>query len=233
MLGTLLGPEASSEALPGVSNDSNASHILRIRRQALQVCNFVMGHLPENPVRMEEIHRAQNIFRLRALLLRSLQEVGEWEDLVEGIEIGINTTLTPPFSPATSVRPRKYTLDGLLLQTHCVGKSICDNTDPDIDLLRPPEASGWKTLQPILLLFPEEALRLPLMLWPSTHGTLPSITVSIAAGNSGEDPRIEWMKASTNLATSRLLRAWGARVEDFLEARPSTGRDHTISAPVP
>ena len=257
MLETLLGSEVSGGTLLEASNDPNALHILQIRRQALQVCNFVMGHLPENPVRMEGIHRAQNIYRLRALLLQSLQEAGEWEDLLEGIEIGINTTPTAPSSPAAPVRPRKVTLDDLLLQVHCVGKSICDDTDPSpssrdsflntpdgasptaavrqegSDLLRPPEASGWKTLQPTLLLFPEEALRLPLMLWPLTHGSLPSVAVSTGPADSRDDLRIEWMKTSTNVATSRLLHAWAARVQDFLETRPSTGRDHTMSAPVP
>ena len=257
MLEILLGPEVSGGTLSGVSNNSNSPHILQIRRQALQVCNFVMGHLPENPVRMEGVHRAQNIFHLRALLLRSLQETGEWEDLVEGIEIGINTILTPPSSSAASVRPGKATFDDLLFQVYCLGKSICDNTDPGMsfrdgpldnldgaspaaavrqegfDLLRSPEASGWKTLQPTLLLLPEDVFQLPLMLWPSTHGSLPSIAVSTAPGNSGDDVRIEWMKASTNATTSRLLRAWAARVQDFLETQPSTGRDHTTSAPVP
>ena len=129
MLETLLGSEVSSGALPGVSS-SNTPHILQIRRQALQVCNFVMGHLPENPVRTEEVHRAQNIFRLRALLLPSLQEVGEWENLVDGIQIGINAIVPPPFSPAGSVRSSKTSLDDLLLQVHHIGKSICDNTEP-------------------------------------------------------------------------------------------------------
>lgn len=255
MLETLLGPEAFGGTLSRVSNDPNAPHILQIRRQALQVCNLVMGHLPENPVRMEEVHRSQNTFRLRALLLQSLQE-GGWEDLVDGIEIGINTTLAQLSSPPASVRPRKATLDGLLLRVHWVGKSICENTklgtspnDDSLDTpdgtsptaaigqegfvpLQPPEAPGWKTLQPTLLLLPEEALRLPLMLWPSTHGSLPSVAVSIAPGNSRDGVQMEWLNALTNAATSRLLRAWATRVQDFLDTRPSTvGRDQT--GPVP
>ena len=259
MLETLLGPEAFSGTLPRVPNDSNAPHILQIHRQALQICNLVMGHLPENPVRMEEVHRSQNTFRLRALLLRSLQEVGQWEDLVDGIEIGINTALAPQLSsPAASVRPRKATLDGLLLRAHCVGKSICENKEPgtspnddsldtpdgtsptaavrqeSFNLLQPSEAPGWKTLEPTLLLLPEEALRLPLMLWPSTHGSLPSVAVSNAPGNSRDDVQMEWLRALTNAATSRLLRAWGTSVQDFLDTQPSTvGRDHTTSGPVP
>lgn len=254
MLETLLGPGVFSGTLPEVSNDSETPHILRLRRQALQVCSFVMGHLPENPVRMEEVHRAQNTFRFRALLLQSFQETGEWEDLVDGIEIAINTTLTPASSSATSLRPRKATFDGLLLQIHCAGKSICDNADSGtssrdnppntvdgaspantvrqegFDLL---EASGWKTLQPTLLLLPEEVLQLPLMLWPSTYGSLPSVTISTAPGNWRDDVWIERMKASTNLATSRLLRTWAARVQDFLKTQPLTSGDHTTSGPVP
>ena len=130
MLETFLGPGDFSGTTPRLS-DSNTSHTLELRRQALQVCNFAMGHLSENPVKMEEVHRAQNIFRLRASLLRSLQEVGEWEDLVEGIEIGINATLAPPSFSAGSVQPGRVTLDRLLLQVYRIGKSIRDHTDVD------------------------------------------------------------------------------------------------------
>jgi hypothetical protein len=127
MLETFLGSGIFSGTTPGLS-DSNTSHTLELRRQALRICNFAMGHLSENPVKVEEVHRAQNVFRLRASLLRSLQEVGEWEDLVEGIEIGINATVAPP---SLSVQPGKVTLDHLLLQVYRIGKSIHDSTDVD------------------------------------------------------------------------------------------------------
>lgn len=127
MLETLLGPmDFNTTSLAG-SDVSSAPHIIQIRRQSLQVCNFVMGHLPGYPIRMEGVHRAQKIFALRALLLRSFQEAGEWEDLVEGIEVGVNI-LTPPSLPVGSVGQNKTTLDGLLLRIHCIGKSICDGT---------------------------------------------------------------------------------------------------------
>lgn len=136
MLETFLGPGVCSGATPKLS-DSNTPHTLGLHRQALQVCNFVVGHLPENPVKVEEVHRAQNTFRLRALLLRSLEEVGEWEDLVEGIEIGINTTpSSPPSLSAGSVRPENVTLDHLLLQVYRIGKSIRDHADADTQFRR-------------------------------------------------------------------------------------------------
>jgi hypothetical protein len=130
MLETFLGSGIFSGTTPRLS-DSNTSHTLELRRQALRICNFTMGHLSENPVKVEEVHRAQNVFRLRASLLRSLQEVGEWECLVKGIEIGINPTLPPPSFPAGSAQPGKVTFDRLLLRVHHVGKSIRDNTDVD------------------------------------------------------------------------------------------------------
>jgi hypothetical protein len=126
MLETFLGSEDFHGALSVVPD---TPHDLQIRRNSLEVCNLVMGHLPGYPIRMEEVYRAQNIFCLRALLLRSLQEVGEWEDLTDGIEIGINA-LTPPTTLAGSVRPEKATLDDLLLQTHGIVKSICDISSP-------------------------------------------------------------------------------------------------------
>ena len=239
---------------PAVSRDSTP-HMLQIQRQALQVCNFVMGHLPENPLRMEEVHRAQNVFCTRALLLRSLQEVGEWEDLVDGIEIGINT-LAPQSSLASSVRQKKVTLDDLLLQAHCISTSVCEKTSPDassrdsslsshdgdsptastkhegFDAFRPSEASGPGTLQPTLL-FPEETLRLLLMLWPSTHGSLPSMVVSTAPGNLPDDIRMERLKALTNAATSRLLHAWATRVHVLLETQPSVTLGHAVPVIVP
>lgn len=99
--------------------------------------------------------------------------------------------------------------------------------------LDPPGSPGWKTLEPTLLLLPEEVLCLPLLLWPSTHGSLPSIAVSTTPGNSSDDIRMERVKASTNAATSRLLRMWATRVQDFLEIQPSPSRDQTASTPVP
>ena len=136
MLETFLGPGVFSGATPKLP-DPNTPHTLGLHRQALQVCNFVVGHLPENPVKVEDVHRAQNTFRLRALLLRSLEEVGEWEDLVEGIEIGINATLSPPPSlSAGSVQPEKVTLDHLLLQVYRIGKSIRDNSNADTQFKR-------------------------------------------------------------------------------------------------
>ena len=258
MLETFLGSKGFNavSASPTVSSDSTL-HILQIKRQALHVCNFVMGHLPENPLRMEEVHRAQNIFRTRALLLQSLQEVGEWEDLVDGIEIGINT-LTPSPSPAGSVRPKKATFDDLLLRAHCIGTSICDKASPDAPflqqgLLRPHdggsltasvghedldvpqslETSEWRILHPALLLFPDEATQLLLMLWPSTRGSLPSVIVSAAPGNSRDDVRMERLKVLTNTATSRLLRAWATRVQGLVETQPSAIPGHTMSATIP
>lgn len=250
MLETFLGSNRFNETSLGVFNGSNTPQTPQIHRQALRVCSFVLGHLPENPVRMEEVHRAQNTFCLRALLLQSLQEAGGWGDLVDGIEIGINTTFPLSSSPAGSIRPEKTTFDDLLLQIHYIGTSICDNRNPDTsspggtsptaavkqegpDVLRPPEGSGWKILQPTLLLFPEEVLRLPLKLWPSTHGSPPSIVVSTAPGNAEDDVWTERVKALTKTATSRLLHTWATKVQDFLEAQSLTGRDHTASAPVP
>lgn len=128
MLEAFLGPRTFSGTMARLSN-SNTPHTLELHRQALLVCNFAIGHLPENPVKVEEVHRAQNIFRLRALLLRSLQEVGDWEDLVEGIEIGINATPAPPSLSASSFGPGRVTLDHLLLQVHHIGETIRDNMD--------------------------------------------------------------------------------------------------------
>ena len=129
MLEALLGPMDYNSTSSMVSEISSTPHILQICRQSLQLCNFVIGNLPRYPIKIEEVHRAQRAFHLRALLLRTLQEVGEWEDLVEGIEFGING-LTPPNSPAGSVRPSKTTLDELLLQVHRIGKLICHIADP-------------------------------------------------------------------------------------------------------
>lgn len=212
-------------------------HILQMRQQALQACNFVIGHLSENPLRTEEVHRAQNTFRLRALLLRSSQEAGEWGDLVDGIEIGINATLTPPSPPAGSVRPKQVTFDDILLQVHSIGTSIYDDVSlkstTEREVPRSLETPERTVFQPTLLLFPEEALRLLLMIWPSTHGTLPSIALPTAPGDSRDNVRIEWLKASTNTATSRLLRIWAMRIQDLLEAQLSTTGDQATPATVP
>jgi len=257
MVETFLGPKDFNGTSLTAPDDSNMLHILQIRRQALRVCNFVVGRLPENPVKMEEVHRAQNSFRLRALLLRSLQEPGEWADLVDGIEIGINTSPTPHSLPAGPGRPTKTTFDDLLLRVHCIGTSICDSTVIDASsgdgFLNPPGdipstaavvregpdasrslgASGREIPQPTLLLFPQEVLQLPLMLWPSTHGSLPSVTVPTTPGNSYDDIRMEWLKASTKATTGKLLRTWAATVQDFLETQPSTSRDHPTLTTIP
>lgn len=129
MLEALLGTADFNSTSPTVLDIPSSPHVLQIRQQSLQVCNFVMGHLQGYLIGVEEVHRAQNAFRLRALLRRSLQEAGEWEDLVEGIEVGINPS-TLPTPLADSVRPSKTTFDNLLLQAHCTGKSIHDITDP-------------------------------------------------------------------------------------------------------
>lgn len=126
MLETFLGSKDVNAISPVGLGDPSTPHIPQIRRQALHVCNFVMGQLPERPIRTEEVHRIQNTLRLRSLLLRSLQESGEWEDLVDGIETGINVTFA---SPAGSVGPKQTTVDDLLLQVHCVGKLLCGTTD--------------------------------------------------------------------------------------------------------
>lgn len=253
MLETLLGSNDFNSTSPGVFVISTIPHILQIRRQSLHLCNFVIGHLPGHQVKMEEIHRAQNTFRTRALLLRSLQEAGEWEDLVEGIEIGINT-LSFPTLPTGSVHPKGTSLDDLLSQVHCIGKSIWDIRNPDVassDDVPPPlayppailesfhvlqpslEVPGWKTVQPTLFLLPEEALGLSLMIWPSTGGSLPSIAIPTAPENSQDGVRIELINASTNSATSRLLRIWATRVQESLGTQHSTGHDHTTPAAVP
>ena len=245
MLETFIGYKSLNSASPAMSDDPTP-HVLKMRQHALQVCNFVMGHLPDNPLRMEEVHRAQNTFRLRALLLRSLQEVGEWESLVDGIEVGINTASTSSYSPSAGpVNPIKMTLDDLLLQAHSIGTLICDQTSSDAP---PPddsvggaspippverEAPEWSVLQPTLLLSPEEALGLLPTLWPAAHGSLPSIAVLTAPGNLQDDVWIERLKFSTNTATSRLLRTWATRVQDLLESQPSTTWDHAVSARVP
>ena len=244
MLETFLGSDdfnTTSVIMPNTS----VPHILQMRRQALQVCNSVMGHVPENPLRMEEVYRAQNTFRLRALLLRSLQEAGEWGDLVGGVEIGINPP-APPSPPVGPVRPKQATLDDLLLQVNSIGTTIyyragLGTPPPDSSLKSTTqrevpqslEEPGWRALQPTLLLFPEEALRLLLLLWPSTHGTLPSVALPTVPENSRDDIWIERLKALTNIATSRLLRTWAARVQGLLEAQLSTTGDHTTPATVP
>ena len=123
MLEAFLGSNDLNDIPPVEPENPSTPHFLQIRRQALQLCSFVMGHLPEHLISMEEVHRVQNTFCLRALLLRSLQEAGEWEDFVEGIEIGINFTLAPPAGSA------RTTLDDLLCQVHCVGKSVYGISD--------------------------------------------------------------------------------------------------------
>lgn len=250
MLEALLGSEIFNGASSRASN-SDTPHVLRIHRQAVQVCNFVMGHLPENPVRTESVHRAQNIFRLRALLLPSLQEVGEWENLVEGIELGIN-----PSSSPTGSGPRNTTFDDLIFQVHRNVRATCNDTGPNasprdaspdlpdgnfptaadkhgVDLLRSPGSSEWKILQPAPLLFPAEVIRLPSMLWPSTHGSLPSVSVSITPGNPLNGFPMERVKALTNMATSRLLRMWAKAVQGVLETQSPTSGGQTAPAPVP
>lgn len=246
MLEALLGSEVFNGASPRASN-SDTPHVLRIHRQAVQVCNFVMGHLPENPVRAENVHRAQNIFRLRALLLPSLQEVGEWENLVEGIELGIN----PPPSP-TGSGPRNTTFDDIILQVYRNVRATCNDTGPDesqdpldgtfptaadkhgVDLLRSPGSrSEWKTLQSAPLLFPAEVLRLPSMLWPSTHGSLPSVAISITPEDPLDGFPMERVEVLTNMATSRLLRMWAKAVQGLLGTQSSTSGGQTASAPVP
>jgi len=251
MLETFLGSQDFNSTSPAMSS-TLMPHTLQMRRQALETCNLVIGHLPENPIRMEEVHRAQNTFRLRALLLRSLQEVGEWGDLVDGIKIGINPAVARHSLPVDSAHLKEITLDNLLLQVHSIRTLVRDKTGLDTPprdrpLKSPPgdaspassaehevprslEAPGWRVLQPKLL-SPEETLRIPLMLWPSTHGVLPSIALS--TGDSRGEVWIERLKASTNTATSRLLRTWATRVQDILEARPSTTQDHVMPALVP
>lgn len=122
MLETFLGSKDVNVISQVGIGDPSTPHIPQIRRQALHVCNFVMGRLPEHSIKTDEVHRIQNTFRLRSLLLRSLQESGEWEDLVDGIETGINVTFTPL---AGSVGLKKTTVDDLLLQVHCIGESLC------------------------------------------------------------------------------------------------------------
>lgn len=90
-----------------------------------------------------------------------------------------------------------------------------------------------KILQPTLLLFPEEVLRLPLMIWPSTNGSLFSVALAAGSDSTQDDVRIELLKASTNAATSRLLRIWASRVQEFLETQPSTGQAHATPVAVP
>ena len=209
-----------------------------------------MGHLPGHQVKMEEVHRAQNIFRLRALLLRSLQETGEWEDLVEGIEIGINTTLTTQTSPTGSVCLNSF--DDLMSQVHRIGKSVCsvrnlftsssDDKPPSIDLptapdqqesFGVPQPSLEEVLQPVLFLLPEEVLRLPLIVWSSTDGSLPSIAIPANPENPRDDVRVGLLKASTNPATSRLLSIWATRVQEFLKTTPLINQDRATLATVP
>lgn len=95
------------------------------------------------------------------------------------------------------------------------------------------EMPGWNTLQPTLLLFPEEVLRLPLMVWPSTNGSLPSIALSAAPDGPLDEVLMGLLKTPTNAATSRLLRIWATRVQEFLETRPSTSQDQATPAAVP
>ena len=255
MLVKLLGANDFNSTSPVVFEISSTPHILQVRRQSLRICNFVVGHLPGHLVKVEEVHRAQNTLRLRALLLRSLQEAGEWEDLVEGIEMGINAIL----SDTGSVHPKEASLDGLLSQLYNIGKAVCDGTKPTVasssddiqtppvdppvashqqqlsDILQPSlEVPGWGLLQPALFLFPEEVMRLPLMVWPSTEGSLPSTSISTTPERSRDDARMELLKASTKASTSRLLRIWAARVQDFLGTQPgSMGQNHTTPAAVP
>ncbi|KAF9781160.1 hypothetical protein BJ322DRAFT_256213 [Thelephora terrestris] len=237
MLEVLLGSKDLNDISPVEPEDPSAPHVLQVRRQALQLCSFVVGHLPERPIRMEEVHRAQDTFCLRVILLRSFQEAGEWEDLVEGIETGVNTTLAPP---AGSALQKKTTLDDLLFQVHCVGNLFCGvlNTAADkqdgFDVPQPsPELPGRKILEPTNLLFPVEALRLPLALWPSTNGNLPGIAVPAAPEGSRGDIRMALLKDSTNAATSRLLRTWATRVQELLETQPSSSEGQFAPVGVP
>ena len=102
------------------------------------------------------------------------------------------------------------------------------------DTLQPSlEIPGWKVLQPPLLLFPRETLQLPSILWSSTNGTLPSVAIPTTPAQSHW---MELLKASTNAATSKLLRTWAIRVHEFLktpQAPLPTGGDHATPAAVP
>ena len=73
----------------------------------------------------------------------------------------------------------------------------------------------------MILLFPEEVLRLPLTLWPLTNGVLPSIAVPTTPEDSRGDSWMALVKASTNAVTSRLLRTWATRVQGLLETPPA------------
>ena len=255
MLEAFLGSTDLNDIPPVEPENPSTPHILQVRRQALQLCSFVMGHLPERPIRIEEVHRAQNTFCLRALLLRSQQETGVWEDIVEGVEIGINTTMTPR---AGSAHPEKTTLDDLLCKVHCVGKLFCGVADTGtsfrdgalntlgesfpaagdkedgFDVPQPSlELPRRKILQPTILLFPNEALRLPLTLWPLTNGTLPGVAVPTTPDDSRGDIWMALVKTSTHAATSRLLRTWATGVQGLLETPPSSSGDHVAPMIVP
>jgi protein O-GlcNAc transferase len=71
------------------------------------------------------------------------------------------------------------------------------------------------------------------MLWPSTHGSLPSIALSNAPDGPMDDVRMGMLATSTNAATGRLLHMWAMRVQDFIETQVSTSKDHIASALVP
>jgi hypothetical protein len=95
------------------------------------------------------------------------------------------------------------------------------------------EVPGWNVLQPTLLLSPEEALRLPLLLWPTTNGSLPSIAVSTPSENPIDDVRMGLLRVSVNVATSGLLRTWATRVQEFLQAQSPGSQDPVAPAAVP
>ena len=85
----------------------------------------------------------------------------------------------------------------------------------------------------MILLFPEEVLRLPLTLWPLTNGILPSIAVPTTPEDSRDDIWMALVKASTNAATSRLLRTWAIRVQEILKTPLPNSRDHVAPVAVP
>lgn len=229
MLETLLGHKDFHSTSLTVFDTPGTSHVLNIRQQSLQVCNLVLGQLPRNPVGVGEVHRAQNALCIRSLLLHSLHETGEWEDLTEGVEIGINIATTPPDSS-----PGRATLDDLLLQAHQIGKSVYSATNPNnLDQQPSPGVPGREILHPTLLLFPNEVALLPSKIWPSTNGFLPGVPISSTSENSAEDLRIQLLNSSTNVTTSRLLRTWAMRVQTFLEAQPLNDEDHVTPAAVP
>lgn len=71
------------------------------------------------------------------------------------------------------------------------------------------------------------------MVWPSTDGSLPSLAFTTASNNPPDYVRVELLKTLTNTATSRLLRAWASRVQELVEIRPLTEKDHAPPPSVP